>query len=215
MLPAVEWHLLMPQRKNTAMSHSETSATPMHSWVTGGRPMLHSPARSALRQAAAALDKAERFRQPLEMTLALAQMARCYRGLQAPGPAESYLEQALSWSRTLGAIDQSVEILCLLTEASCSLAEVHARDDARLRHAALERTRDRAFEVTRLASQVSDPEWEITVLLRISDVLDRCGDHDDAVELQSHVMRLMYGAHAGAESIEGCATNLPVRAADS
>lgn len=174
--------------------------------------MLHSTARSALRQAAAALDKAERSKQPLEMTLALAQMARCYRGLQALGPAESYLEQALSWSRTLGAIDQSVEILCLLTEASCSLAEVHARDDARLRHAALERTRDRAFEVTRLASQVSDPEWEITVLLRISDVLDRCGDHDDAVELQSHAMRLMYGAHAGAESVECSATNLPVRA---
>jgi hypothetical protein len=73
------------------MSRSSTNLTPMHSPATEGRSMLRSPARSALRQAAAALDKAERFKQPLEMTLALAQMARCYRGLQALGPAESYL----------------------------------------------------------------------------------------------------------------------------
>ena len=172
---------------------SDTDAAPMHGLMPEGRAMLDSPARTALRQAAAALDKAERYKHPLEMCLALAQMARCYRGLQALGPAERYLEQALTWARTLGAIDQSVEILCLLAETSCSLSELHARDDSRRSHAALERTRDRAFETTGLASGVSDPEWEIKVLLRISDVLDRCGDHDDAVELQSRAMRLMYG----------------------
>ncbi len=173
--------------------HSDTDAAPMHGLMPEGRAMLDSPARTALRQAAAALDKAERYKHPLEMCLALAQMARCYRGLQALGPAERYLEQALAWARTLGAIDQSVEILCLLAETSCSLSELLARDDSRRSHAALERTRDRAFETTGLASGVSDPEWEIKVLLRISDVLDRCGDHDDAVELQSRAMRLMYG----------------------
>ena len=68
------------------------------------------------------------------------------------------------------------------------------QDDSRRSHAALERTRDWAFEATGLAGHVADPQWEIKVLLRISDVLDRCGDHDDAVELQSRAMRLMYGA---------------------
>jgi len=157
--------------------------------------MLHSPARSALRDAAAALDVAERYQQPLEMALALAQMARCYRALQALGPAETYLERALAWARTLGAADQAVEILCLLAETSCSLAELYQQDDSRRSHAALERTRDWAFEATGLAGHVADPQWEIKVLLRISDVLDRCGDHDDAVQLQSRAMRLMYSAH--------------------
>lgn len=159
--------------------------------------MLPSPARTALRQAAAALERAERFMQPLEMTLALAQVARCYRGLQALEPARWYLERALAWANTLGAIDQSVEILCLLAETSCSLAEQHGRSDPGRRQAALEHTRDCAFEVAGLAGRVADAQWEIKVLLRISDVLDRCGDHDDAVELQSRAMRLMYGPHAG------------------
>jgi tetratricopeptide (TPR) repeat protein len=129
------------------------------------------------------------------MALALAQMARCYRALQALGPAETYLERALAWARTLGAADQAVEILCLLAETSCSLAELYQQDDSRRSHAALERTRDWAFEATGLAGHVADPQWEIKVLLRISDVLDRCGDHDDAVQLQSRAMRLMYSAH--------------------
>jgi tetratricopeptide (TPR) repeat protein len=162
--------------------------------------MLPSQARSALREAAAALDQAERYLQPLEMSLALAQMARCYRALQALRPAALYLERALAWARTLGAADQAVEILCLLAETSCSVAELHAQDDSRRSHAALERTRDWAFEATRMASHVADPQWEIKVLLRISDVLDRCGDHDDAVELQSRAMRLMYGPHAGPDA---------------
>ncbi len=136
---------------------------------------------------------AERYLQPLEMSLALAQMARCYRALQALVPAETCLERALRWARTFGAADQTVEILCLLTETSCAQAELLAQDDSRRSHAALERTRDWAFEAASLAGHVSDPQWEIKVLLRISDVLDRCGDHDDAVQLQSRAMSLMYG----------------------
>jgi hypothetical protein len=175
------------------MSHRDMNPVPPRGLMPEGRAMLRSPARTALREAAAALDLAERYQQPLEMSLALAQMARCYRGLQALGPAELYLERSLAWARTLGAIDQAVEILCLLAETCCSLAELHGRGDSRRSHAALERTRDWAFEASGLAGHVADPEWEIKVLLRISDVLDRCGDHDDAVELQSRAMRLMYG----------------------
>lgn len=179
------------------MSHSESNLAGTQALMPEGQAMLPSAARDALREAAAALDVAERYKQPLEMSLALAQMARCYRALQALGPAETYLRQALAWAHTLGAADQATEILCLLAETCCAAAELQRDEDARRSHAALERTRDCAFEAAGMAGHVADPAWEIKVLLRISDVLDRCGDHDDAVELQSRAMRLMYGAHAG------------------
>ena len=183
------------------MSHREMTPAMSQRLMPEGLSLLRSPARSALRDAAAALDQAELYQQPLEMSLALAQMARCYRALQALGPAELVLERALAWARVLGAADQAVEILCLLAETSCSVAELHAQDDSRRSHAALERTRDWAFEATSMAVHVTDPQWEIKVLLRISDVLDRCGDHDDAVELQSRAMRLMYGTHTSTDTV--------------
>lgn len=173
---------------------------PAHALMPEGRAMPDGPARRALRDAAAALDLAERFHEPLEMALALAQMARSYKALQAHGPAELTLERALAWARLLGAADPAVEILCLLAECSCSMAEAHRHGDARRSLAALERTRDRAFEAVREAAHVADPQWEIKVLLRVSDVLDRCGDHDDAVQLQSRAIRLMYGPHLGADA---------------
>lgn len=167
--------------------------------------MLPSAARAALREAAAALDVAERYRNPLEMCLALAQVARCYRALQAHEAAEACLGHALRWAHTLGAADQAVEILCLLAEAGCALAEQARGSDSRRRYAALERTRDHAFEAAALVGRVADPQWEIKVLLRVSDVLDRCGDHDDAVELQSRAMRLMYGPETGLDPVDAAA----------
>jgi hypothetical protein len=187
---------------NTATPPFHARQASAEAQMPEGQAMLPSPARSALREAAAALDLAERHKQPLEMCLALAQMARCYRGLQALDPAEWYLDRALAWAHTLGAIDQAVEILCLAAETSCALSEAHAGSDVQRSHAALERTRDRVHEVTGLAGHVTDPQWEIKVLLRISDVLDRCGDHDDAVELQARAMRLMYAPHAGGGDAE-------------
>ena len=158
-------------------------------------PPYHLPhdetARSALRAAAAALDAAEQQGQPHAMAVALAQMAHCLVALQAPAQAETYLDAALRWSRAAGATDQTVDLLCEL----CDLAERQAQtQDARatgLGHAARERARDHAFEASTLAGRVADPDWEIRVLLRVSDVLDRCGDRDDAVQLQTRALRLM------------------------
>jgi len=186
-----------------------TSARDTRCLMAEAHAILPSAARSALREAAASLDVAERHGHALEMSLALAQMARCYRALQAPEAAESYLEQSLRWAHALGAVDQAVEVLCQLAEASLLLAEQCGHDGSRRCHAALERTRDRAFEAAELASRVTDPQWEIKVLLRVSDVLDRCGDHDDAVELQSRAMRLMYGAQLGLEPNETQASATP------
>ncbi len=184
------------------MKHSRSSATTTQPSMPEGQAMLASAARDALREAAAALRVAQRHPQALEMSLVLAQMARCYRALQALGPARLCLERALAWAQTLGAVDQAVEVLCLLAETSCAAAELRTRDGLRSRDEALDRARDWAFEAERLAARVADPHWEIKVLLRISDVLDRCGDHDDAVELQSRAMRLMYGPHAAEAGFE-------------
>ena len=48
-----------------------------------------------------------------------------------------------------------------------------------------------AAEAARLAAQVSDPAWEVKVLLRVSEVLDGMGSHSEAIELQCRAMTLM------------------------
>jgi hypothetical protein len=194
----------MPQTTDAdaTMHDPLSSGASLRGLMPEAQAMLDSPARSALREAASALDLAEQFHMPLEMCLALAQMARCYRGLQALGPAEWYLEQSFRWAGVLGAIDQGLEVLCQMTEVSCAMAEQLQHSDGVRARAALERTRDRAFQASAMAAHVADPDWEITVLLRISDVLDRCGDHDDAVALQSRAMHLIYGSQADQRSSE-------------
>lgn len=175
-----------------AMPQHPAPCHPRRASMPEAQALQPGAARSALLDAAAALERAERQAQPLQMSQALAQLAGCYRALQALGPAERCFERALCWARLLGAADQAVELLCLLAETGCTAAERQPRDGSPRRHATLERTRDHAFEAVRLASHVSDAQWEIKVLLRISDVLDRCGDHDDAVQLQARAMGLMY-----------------------
>ena len=168
-----------------------------------GQAILPSPARSALREAAAALDLAELYKQPLEMSLALAQMARCYRALQALGPAELYLERALAWARTLGAADQAVEILCLLAETSCATGRscMHRT----IRGAAMRRWSGHATGPSK------PPAW-----LRMSPTRSgrsRCccasatcstaaATTTTRSHLQSRAMRMMYAPHAGNRDTE-------------
>jgi tetratricopeptide (TPR) repeat protein len=153
--------------------------------------------RESLRLAVRLLDLAELRQRPAEMTQTLSQVARCYKALGAWGPAESYLAQALRWSRMLGGVDMAVELLCDLAEVQCSLAEVHDEEEGRSNLAALEYARDHVFEAATLARQASDAHWEVKVLLRVSDVLDRCGDHDDAISLQTRALSLMSAEHSG------------------
>jgi len=162
-------------------------------------PLPDEPAREALRQAAAALDKAEADGQPPAISRALAQVALCYRHLKAMGSAETYFEAALRWARSAGSTDQVVDLLCDLCETTVELAEAQSAHHPGSGRAARERARDHAFEASTLAGRVADPHWEATVLLRISDTLDRCGDHDDATQLQTRALRLMAGGlEAGA-----------------
>jgi hypothetical protein len=148
------------------------------------------PARAALGTALAQLDVAEAGARPLPMSQALAQVARCYRRMGEHEVASQCLRRACSWAALLGAVDSRLDLLCELAETvleasvSCDDEPQHAR---RLR----EQTRDHCFEVSRLCGHCADPQWEVTVLLRVSDVLDRCGDHDDAIALQCRALQLI------------------------
>jgi tetratricopeptide (TPR) repeat protein len=164
--------------------------------------MQHAPqtpdgtdsAREAMRRAAARLGRAQALAQPFELSQALAEVARCYRALGIWSTAESSLEQALRWGRLAGSTDLVVDLLCELSEAACALAEQLDAKAAGKGGSARERARDHVFEVTTLASHTADRHWEVQVLLRLSDVLDRCGDRDDAMLLQTRALRLMSGS---------------------
>jgi len=154
-------------------------------------------ARQALRSTAAALDEAQARARPAEMCQALLAMARAYRDVRSWAGAEACADRALRWSRMTGSVDQVVEVLCELCEITAHLADALEARRTGSGHAALERARDHVFEASTLAGTVADPGWEFKVLLRISDVLDRCGDRDDAVQLQTRALRLMSGNLAG------------------
>ena len=151
------------------------------------------PERTALELAVRCLDEAERERQPAAMSEALAGIARCYRALSAYAHAMDFMRQALRWSYALGGVDQRVELLCELAELSCEAADGTAggEEEERQSRSARDLARDMAFEAARVSTHASDAHWEIKVLLRASDVLDRCGDHDDAITLQTRAMELM------------------------
>ncbi|MEW6707447.1 MAG: hypothetical protein AB1430_21600 [Pseudomonadota bacterium] len=154
-------------------------------------PLISGPTRDALALAIQALDLADGAQPVLQMR-AMADVAHCYRALGALSPAESYLLQALRWARTLGAADASVDLLCELAELAVEQSAALAEDDARAAHRARERARDRAFEAAGLASRAADPHWEVQVLLRVSESLDRCGDHGDAIALQCRALHLLF-----------------------
>jgi len=173
-------------------THEEGApAQPDPQGAAAGLP--YGPERAALEIAVRHLDEAERERQPAAMCDALAGIARCYRSMSAYAHAMDFMRQALRWSYALGGVDQRVELLCELAELSCAAAEDASggEDGERQARSARDLARDMAFEAARVSTHASDAHWEIKVLLRASDVLDRCGDHDDAITLQTRAMELM------------------------
>ena len=159
-------------------------------------PQRPAAYREALRRAVEALDDAETAAEPARLSQALAEVARCHRDAGALSEADWYARRGLAVARGLGAVDASVDALCMLAELSHERAQhLDAHDDAprgvhRLRDAA----RDHGFEATRLARRAADPQWEIHVLLRVSDLFDRMGDHDDAIALQCRALGLISGS---------------------
>lgn len=147
--------------------------------------------RDALRTAVARLDAAELTGRPQELSLALIPVASCYRTLGAHLAAQDVLRQALRHARLVGSSELLTDVLCELAETACRLAEELQRADQAGARAARERARDEAFEAASLAHRCTDETWSAQALLRISDVLNRCGDHDDAAWLQARAVVLM------------------------
>ncbi|WP_088284350.1 hypothetical protein [Ideonella sp. A 288] len=157
--------------------------------------------RQALQLAVRVLELAKVYRKPHDMSQATAQVARCLKAMRDFGSAEAYLNESLAWTALIHGQDARVDVLCELAEVACTLAEMLEDDEAAdaprggsqadIRRGARERARDRAFEAAQLASQTTDAHWEVKVLLRVSDVLNRCGDHDDAATLQDRAITLL------------------------
>ena len=150
--------------------------------------------RNALREAVAALDEAEAAGEPARLSQALARVSRCHREAGALAEADWYAKRGLQAARRLGAVDASVDALCEVAELAGERAErLEAQDEPRAARRLGEAARDHAFEAATLAQHAADPQWEITVLLRVSDLLDRLGDHDDAIAFQCRAVSLMCG----------------------
>jgi tetratricopeptide (TPR) repeat protein len=151
--------------------------------------------RQALRLACIALDLAELVGEPANLCMALANVARCHARRGALDEAAWYAERGLRIARGLPAVDASVDALCELAELAARQADrFDVGDEGRSANHHRDIARDRAFEAAHLALRSADPRWEITVLLRISDLFDSLGDHDDAIALQTRAVELMSGA---------------------
>ena len=161
---------------------------------TPASTMLAGPARDALTSAIRALDTAESQGRPGAMSEALAQVARCYRGVGLLDAADTYLQQALRFARPMGAVDSLVGLLSDMAELSLARAGEQGSDTQSMR-AEQDRARDYCFEAATLARQTADPSWEVQVLLRVSGVLDTLGDHGDAIALQCRALDLIARDH--------------------
>jgi hypothetical protein len=95
-------------------------------------------------------------------------------------------------ARGLSAVDASVDALCELADLGIARADLlDDQDEPRGAHRLRDTARDHGFEAARLALRSADPQWEITVLLRVSDLFDRLGDHEDAIALQCRAIGLI------------------------
>ncbi len=146
-------------------------------------------ARTAFDTAMRFLELVEGWGRPVEMVQALSQVGHALVGLKALDAAETYFAKALVHASTLGVVDARVDLLCTLAELACARAEAAGRTEAAA--GLRDRARDRAFEAASLASQVSDARWEVHLLLRIGDLLEACGDHDDAAAMQHRATALL------------------------
>ena len=164
-----------------------------------GAALDSAPALQALGAVLQALAGAERSSgpgRPASLCQAHTDLARALSGLRAYSLAQSHLVQALHWAGVMGATDTSTDLHCALAEVATNVADLagaQGASKASLRQARSQ-SRHHALEAARLAGHTTDPHWEVKVLLRASDVLDRCGSHGDAVQLQYRAMALI-GLH--------------------
>ena len=187
----------MPQPAHTAPSAHADPRRPQ--CCADGDALAGDPLRDALRRALQQLTLAETVTgscQPAGLCQTLTEVARALSNLHAYSTAQSYLARALRWAVVMGSTDTCGDLHCALAEVASNAAELaeQRNEVAAAVYHWQDRARDHAFEAASLAGRATDPHWELKLLLRASDVLDRCGDHDDAVQLQQRALLLM-GLH--------------------
>ena len=154
--------------------------------------------RQALRDAMLALEAAEAAGEPGALSHTLAQVSRCHREVGALAEAGWFAKRGLQLARGLSAVDASVDALCELAELGIERAALlEEQEEPRGAHRLRDAARDHGFEAVRLALRSADPQWEITVLLRVSDLFDRLGDHEDAIAMQCRAVGLITGHPSG------------------
>lgn len=157
--------------------------------MPGSSPNAGDP-HAALGQAMRALERARTSGRPGVMAEACHRLARCWGRLGEPPAALAALERALQWARASGACDQALDLQGEIAELLAEMAMHADRHERGSGRPLRERARDEIFDAVRAAAGCADPRWEVTLLLRLSDVLDRFGDHDDATQLQVRALRL-------------------------
>jgi type II secretory pathway component PulM len=121
--------------------------------------------------------------------------------------AKQPLESAHQALREARAADARVAALCELGESALDQAALlDGQDETRGVRQLRDAARDHGFEASRIALHAADPQWEITVLLRVSELFDRLGDHDDAIALQCRAAGLMTR-----QAIRGSGAVVPLR----
>jgi tetratricopeptide (TPR) repeat protein len=148
-------------------------------------------------------DCEQRAAAPAWRAEALAEVGRRYRAHGALPVAERYLRSALNWAEALPSVDARIDLLCELADvrAERSTAAKERGDRARARlHR--EMASDLAHEAVALTARASDASWEVQVLLRASDALDRTGDHDEAIALQCRALHLLMRGEMKAQGAE-------------
>lgn len=162
-------------------------------------PLLPTPSvppgetRDRLRRALASLELAQACGRTWSLAEAHREAAAAYAAFGAWPSAELMLARGLRWARLGGGPDACVDLLCELVECLALAADAAEREAPGQGRPLRERARDHVFEAQQLARRVSDARWEVTVLLRLSDVLDRFGDRDDATLLQVRALQLTVG----------------------
>lgn len=161
----------------------------MSPFVSFSDPRVHGRVRRAL----ASLELAALTGRPWALVEAHREVACAYREAGALASASAMFEQAMRWAPLVGSVDARADLLCEWVELLAEQSDALERLEVGAGRPARERARDAVFEAGQLAARVADPRWEVTMLLRLSDVLDRFGDRDDATLLQMRALQLTVG----------------------
>lgn len=152
--------------------------------------------QAALQAALMAVERAEAAASQQALWPAWLDVARCWRRMGATQEAHTSLRNALRVARAARNSAALVDVLCEMAENACDLADMHMGSSReRVRHWR-DMARDEVFEASTWLLRAEPSSDAIAMLLRLSDVLNRCGDHDDASVLQMRALAWMSSSTA-------------------